>query len=81
MPTNTKDKWSCSTRQAGELVMFRADVSRAWLGVPDAGSSGRPSLSEQVQQHPVLCRGLWCSACVPQQFCGALGWLTSLAGQ
>lgn len=48
--------------------MFRADVSRAWLGVPDAGSSGTLSLREQVQQHPVLCCGMWCSACVLQQF-------------
>lgn len=60
------NKWSCSTRQAGGLVMFRADVGCAWFGVPDAGSSETLSLSEQVQQHPVL--SPW-----SQQCCGAPG--------
>lgn len=61
--------------------MFRADVSRAWFGVPDAGSSETLSLSEQVQQHPVLCCGMRCSACGPSSVVGLQVAHTSLAGQ
>lgn len=61
--------------------MFRADVSRAWLRVPDAGSSGTLSLSKQVQQHPVLCHDMRCSARGPSSVVGLQVAHTSLAGQ
>lgn len=61
--------------------MFRADVSRAWLRVPDAGLCGTLSLSEQVQQHPALCHGMRCSARGPSSVVGLQVAHTSLAGQ